>query len=266
MPTYFLRGFDSYTIQARMQPAFSLAVPFGMFFIALVPDGSLLVGLLLGIMGALGGAALLAQVTRDLGSKKQSGLWASWGGAPTTDLLRFRSSSDDAVRGARRQKFAEVTRHKLPTEEEEGEDPVAADERYADAVAVLRSKTYDIAAFPLVHAENCNYGFRRNLWSMKRWGLSISIIFAVCCWGLVIVTVWPLITGVWDIFVIADPNLALVVRLFGAVFNSAIVALWLFLISPSWVRVTAETYAKQLFGALDNFDDAITGDGRHYHE
>ena len=40
-------------------------------------------------------------------------------------------------------------------------------------------------------------------------------------------------------------------RLVGSVFNTVVIAVWLAIITPEWVRTTAEAYAQRLLGAID---------------
>ena len=77
-------SFDQYTWKARIQPALLTVLPLGVLLSIWMPGDSLHTGGLLGIISTGGGTALLAQIGRDRGSKKQSLLWGSWGGSPTT--------------------------------------------------------------------------------------------------------------------------------------------------------------------------------------
>src|SRR2546426_4811456 len=65
---------------------------------------------------------------------------------------------------------------KLPTAQQEADDPPAADVVYEACGAFLRDKTRDQKKFPLVFEENCNYGLRRNLWGMKPIGIAIATL------------------------------------------------------------------------------------------
>lgn len=58
--------------------------------------------------------------------------------------------------------------------EQEQADPTAADHSYAAAVAVLREATRDTNRYPLVFAENVSYGFRRNCWAIRPFGIVTS--------------------------------------------------------------------------------------------
>ena len=48
----------------------------------------------------------------------------------------------------------------------------------------MRQNTRDIKRFPLLFVENVTYGFRRNLFGLKRIGLGINAIVVVACVSL----------------------------------------------------------------------------------
>ena len=154
---------DLYTFRARIQPALAVALPLGFLMFALLPGHHFFVTAFFGLLGAAGGTAVLAQVGRDRGSRKQDELWESWGGAPTTRLLRHRH---------------------IPG------DPESADARYREVTLALQGATRDRSRFELVFAENVNYGFRRNMWGLKPWGLPMALALALVAWALFVLTVW----------------------------------------------------------------------------
>jgi len=86
-------GFDAYTFQARLRPALLVVMPFGLIIASLFPAKLLTEGVLLGLATTCGFTALLSELGRDAGKKKQDGLWKSWGGAPSTRMLRHRDET-----------------------------------------------------------------------------------------------------------------------------------------------------------------------------
>ena len=139
----------------------------------------------------------------------------------------------------------------LPTEEEEAQNPAGADQLYEAAVSFLREATRDTSKFPLVFAENVNYGFRRNLWGLKPYGLAFAILAAVASWGLFLSSVGLPTAESWVDNIVKDPDGVTVTRLVGSMFNTTAVAVWLFVITPEWVRIAAEAYAQRLLGTID---------------
>ena len=182
---------DAYTFRARVQPAFIVVLPLVILLFALLPELPIFVSAFVGILGATGGTAVLAQVGRELGRRKEPGLWKSWDGPPTTRLLRHRRIPGDiTLESDLREQVDQWIDSALPTAQEEEDCPEWADAKYAAAVRALRDSTRDGGRFPLVFAENVNYGFRRNLWGLKLIGVPIAVVLVLFAWTLLTLTVW----------------------------------------------------------------------------
>lgn len=72
-----------------------------------------------------------------------------------------------------------VPHFKLPSREEEDEEPAAADNMYQTATDWLLSKTRDTKTFRLIFEENMNYGFRRNLYALKPLSLILDLVLLI---------------------------------------------------------------------------------------
>ena len=242
---------DQYTLRARIQPACLVVLPFGtLLFVWLLPE-SLWGGSLGGVVASSLGTGFMAQIGRDLGRKKQEALWERWDGAPTTRLLRFRDSCNRTLLTHRRSKLEQLVGFPLPSEEEESEDPVYADQTYETATKMLINSTRDNDRFPLVYAENINYGFRRNLWGLKRWGLGISVTAMVLSWCLLFWSIGLPISDSWLSTVLSNQDWSLTTRLLGAILNTVFTLIWMLVINPQWVKLPAEAYAERLLAAVD---------------
>ena len=242
---------DLYTFRARIQPALAVALPLGFLMFALLPGHHFFVTAFFGLFGAAGGTAVFAQLGRDRGRRKEGELWDGWGGAPTTRLLRHRRIPGDiAMSSELRRQIEEWWSQPLPTDPEEVAAPELADARYREVTLALIAATRDKSRFPLVFAENANYGFRRNMWGLKPWGLPIAVALALVVWTLFALTVWgrPWPDPWWNVLVNPDSNA--VIRLAVAVANSAFAIFWLFWTKPSWIKPVAEAYAKQLMESV----------------
>ena len=243
---------DLYTLRARVQPTIMVALPVIFVVYALLPDYVLFVTAFLGLLGVAGGNDIVAHVGRERGYKKQDDLWASWDGPPTTRLLRHRHIPGDiALAPELRQQFESWLGYALPTQGEEEADPIAADEKYKNAIGYLLEATRDASKFPLVSAENANYGFRRNLWGLRSIGIPIAVVLAFVSWVLLLLTIWerPWPNPWWDVFVNYDSR-ALIWILVGLA-NTGITVVWIFLVKSSWVKITADTYARQLMKSVE---------------
>ena len=243
--------FDAYTFRARIQPALVVILPLGFLMFALLPGHPFFVTAFFGLIGAAGGTALVAQAGRELGRRKEPKLWNSWDGPPTTRLLRHRCVPGDItlIPGLRRQ-VEEWIGYPLPTQQEEKACPAWADTKYEEAVTALREATRDTSRFPLVFAENANYGFRRNLWGLRPIGTSIAVLLVLICWALLLLTIWgkPWPNPWWDIF--PNPDSTAVIRIFVAVANTGFAAFWLLWVKPSWVKAVADVYALRLLESV----------------
>jgi len=229
---------DRYTLQARLLPMFILLLPIGLVLLVWYPATSVWVGALeaLGVPMVL--TALLSQLGRDLGKKKEPALFASWDGMPTDRILSYAKGFLDRATAARyRTKLAQL----LPPvhfldETQEQDAPSSAVEVFRTCTNFLREKTRDQAKFPLIFAENINYGFRRNLWAMRPAGVVLSAL-------AVAGSVSPLL------FVPATPVSAVLVV--AVCVNVCLFVFWVFRINRHWVRMAAEEYARQLFAACE---------------
>jgi hypothetical protein len=230
--------FDSYTLRARIAPAFLALLPMAVSAFLWAHD-VVIAGRLAGVvLGQLGVAMLIAQLGRDQGYVKQPGLWREWGGAPTTQLLRHRNTECNPVlRDAYHRKLRELLPDiTLPTREEEERDPEKADQVYEACAKSLIARTRARDQFPLIFHENVNYGFRRNLWALKRFGTVIAIVGVAAC-GLYLWHGWERSGQI-------SAEAAITVAL-----NLGLLLLWVFRITPCWVRIPAHAYAARLYEA-----------------
>jgi len=233
---------DTYTLRARLMPAFLVLLPIGLALAAWFP------GQFHGWKPVVAAAAYcglllwLAELGRDQGKLKEPALFALWGGKPTTRMLRHRHSALDPVTLARYHAvMGKFIGKPFPNREDEEFDERAADDLYESGVKMLLEKTRDQEQFGLLFKENVSYGFRRNLWGMK------SAAVAICC-GSLIASVIPLYLAATD-----QQPLPLLPYFMGI----AVVVLlvwWLLRVTPKWVRLPANAYAQRLLASCDSLD------------
>jgi hypothetical protein len=230
---------NAYVRRARLQPAMLVALPLGLATLAWSPGGVVGWSLVWSLFVFCGGTALMAQVARDRGKKKEPELFRSWGGKPTTRLLRHRDAPNKTLLGRRHQKLQRLVKGvKIPSVDEELADPGMADEVYEACTAFLLEKTRKKAEFPLVFEENCNYGFRRNLWGMKPLGASIALLGTLAVALLLILNHRSGVSPSPIVLVCAVLNLLLLLG-------------WLIWFTPDWVRLAADAYAERLLAACE---------------
>lgn len=221
--------FDAYGLRARLAPVGLAALP----ALALLGGGLASPTRATSVVAmAFGGVGLVAAgAARDAGRALQASLWRAWGGSPTVRRLRWQSASEPDRQARRHLAMSQAAGFSLPTKEEEAENPALADSRYDEATALLRSLTRDRNRFPLIFAENVEYGFRRNCLGLRPVGLTIAIAAA----------------AVGSTLIVAGDS-----RYFVGIAVSLLAALWWYrAVTPEWVRKAAELYADELMNGAD---------------
>jgi hypothetical protein len=223
---------DAYDRKARLYPAAVVIFPLTLLGLVLFSLPEWWKGLV--TFAAAGGLhVLVIQVVRDLGAGKQDALWASWGGAPTTLLLRWAGKTNLIQQQQRHTAVEMATGVNLPTQQKEAADQEGADAIYESAADVLRAKARG-GDFALVMAETANYGFRRNLYGCRPFGIGVAALVSVA-------EVMLALLGARDV-VEVSPALMIV----AAVFSAMWLAGWVFVVTSAFVRRAAERYAQAL--------------------
>lgn len=222
-------GIDLYAFSARQRPVLIASLPVILVVLALSEPayvawsglGSLL--LTTGLVYALGEKAA------DTGRKAQDALWNDWGGSPTLQLLRHRTTTLNPhtfqkVHAA----LLAVAGVRGPSRQEEDADPAAAELIYLRCEERLRVIARDNPDdYPAVFRANCEYGYRRNLWAIRRWAwLALGA-------ALVVAIVNVVVNGATQLAALA-------------LIGSALYAGYLTTVTETWVRHAAELYALRL--------------------
>jgi len=238
MARMLARSLDTYSRRARLEPALLTVLPVGLAVIAWFPSALTSWGVFLGILTSAGGTALLSQVARDRGKKKEVELFQSWGGKPTTVRLRHRDCHNAVLLGRRHQKLQKLLASKIPNSAEEAENSAHADAVYDSCVARLIEKTRDRKKFPLVFDENCSYGFRRNLWGMKPIGVLLAMLGLLASIARLSLDYYQHTSPTPFSIAAAAVNLVLLLG-------------WTLWFTPGWVRIAADAYAERLLASLE---------------
>ena len=226
---------DHYTFQARLLPALIVVLPLGLVVVAFQPSQSAAINFLAGVLVSFGLTALLSQLGRDLGKRKEADFFEKNGGKPSTLMLSFQSSALDRETLARcHAKLQSIVPNlQMPTHEEENKNMAGAFVKYDSCANFLREKTRDKKNFPLVYSENVNYGFRRNLWRMKSAGMFIAALGIVGC---VVALLYHL----------ASSSHGVTISIAALMINAALFVWWVLRIRFEWVKLAAFAYARQL--------------------
>jgi hypothetical protein len=229
-----MTGIDAYDRSARLAPAYLVFAPAVVLVVVLALGTSQWWSKLGGVLVACGAPLLAVQWGRSGGRARQTELFEMWGGPPTTQFLRFRTGANVSIVGRRHEVVERATGITLPTAVEEEQDPGGADDRYEIAIADLRERMRNETEFSLVLRENIAYGFRRNLWGRKPYGLAVAILALAASGALLIGAAVGHEFGSWT-----DAAL-------GAGFAVLALAIWLAVVTPGWVHEAAEAYATRL--------------------
>ncbi len=239
--------FDSYTWKARVLPVFVVLLPVGLAASLWFPNFVFVERLVGALAAPFGLAMLLSQIGRDFGYRKQPALWTRWGGAPTTQQLRHRTDNSNPVLLKRYHDRLSLLRPdlSLPSAAEEKRDPTQADHIYAACVQFLISKTRDRTQFPLLYKENVNYGFRRNLWGLKPFGITLAAAGLIAA----VLRAWLLRGSPTDLRgeLLVSIAVSFVLLLF-----------WILWVTQKWVRIPAEAYAARLLECCEQLEPPET--------
>lgn len=236
----------SYPLIARRFPVMIVCFTPAVGAAAWCAMGSGWIAALAGLISFFGLGELLAQVGRDLGKRKEPELFKGWGGKPTNRYLSHLHSplSPHTLERYHKRLRNLLSDLRIPTRSQEMADPAAAEQIYQSCTDYLRDRTRDKAAFPLVFAENVNYGFRRNLWGMKCIGIVLTITGVLGCIGRI----------AWDM---RCHQAVQPLGFGGAGIGSLLLILWLFRFTPAWVKTAGDAYAERLFECLERIEPSV---------
>ena len=229
---------DSYSIHARTFPVYITIAPIVLILFAILPNG---LDWKLGVPASIAWlplSYLCRQIGGYLGKKREDSLWSKWGGPPTTRFLRHGNSEFNTM-------LRRLIHHKLrglglyvPSQEEQNQNPREADDHYKLCTKELIRLTRDDKCFRLVFQGLKEYGFWRNIFALKPYGLTLAILsFGVCL--IMVFHDW----GTGNQFVIA---------IVCGLINLGLIIVWLLWITEKAVSLAADRYANFLFeAALD---------------
>lgn len=239
---------DPYARQARLYPALIVICPIALLIVVWFPALWTTLGLVASVASSFGLSLLLSQAARDRGKQLEQWLFDSWGGKPSVALLRHRDARIDEHTKSRYRAFlsAQLAPLSLPSAAEEQADPVGADRAYQSATAWLLTQTRDTKRFAILFKENTSYGFRRNLWGLKPFGIVVALAATLASSAAIAIKYVAGPGGPAPEIVIVTMGLWL------------LAFLWIWLITPRWVRTPADAYGMQLLAACDTLTPSAT--------
>lgn len=233
--------FDEYSLNARVRPALLVLLPLIVAAYLTFPQLYTLGAALVGLVSICGFITALAHFTRHRGRLVESALYKSWGGKITTKLLRHRDSTLDRVTKLRYHDFLSrnIPGWELQTPDDEAKDPSRADSFYESATKWLLEKTRDTSKYNLLFKENIGYGFRRNCYGVKAYGIAISVCsLALAAWSFCS-RIGESAAGAMYIYA-------------SAAFSVLLLCWWTFVVRSSWVEDAARSYSIRLLASCDS--------------
>lgn len=236
--------------RSRFYPALIAVIPLvgvaaGMFGAALEIEQGILT-----LLASFGVCCFLATIAHELGEKRESDLFESWGGKPPVQLLRHRDRTIDPTAKERCHAFLrKKLKVTLPSAADEESDPPAADRIYKSGVEWLLDHTRDTKKFDLLFLANTAYIFRRNCLGLKPYGITIACGSAA--WVLIASYAASLYGFGRETFVSIPHGAAASLAV-----SLAMLVVWLLLITGRTVRTAAFACAAWLLQACDMLDNA----------
>lgn len=231
---------DAYSLRARFLPALIVLTPIVGAASAWVPleQASLRAIVPVACLAAL--ATLLSHFVRDVGKRREAGLFKGWDGSPSVRFLRHRDNTlPEATKDRYHTKLGKlVPGVELPSRRSENAKPDAADGVYASCCDWLREATRERPRFGLLFEENVGYGFRRNLWAMKGAGILTASVGLVA--GLAKASI--------SLYENINPSIE---SLTAVLLSTVLLVWWVGRISRTWVAVAADAYARRLLAACE---------------
>lgn len=242
---------DPYERPARLYPALLALLPLLTLVMLLYgPKATALTGAVT-VAVSCGGLYLTTNLCRELGKRLEEKLYKEWGGKPTTQLLRHRDKTIEAVTKHRYHSFlAAKINETFPDKDQEAKNPEAADEVYQSGVRWLLNHTRpeDNKKFDLIFKENVAYGFRRNALGVKSIGLIVSI--ASLLWVLategVLFSQGHRFIDLTALSRMPEPATA------SLIVSAVMVVAWMLFFTKASARTAAFTYAETLLRACDS--------------
>ena len=230
---------DAYDLQARFAPMGFVLLPLALVAFVAIPG----LGATKIVAGSIAFILLAAfsfvatRMARAAGRARQDALYASWGGIPTTAMLRFRDPRLSVqVKRVHRERLARLgASFPIPDEAEEARDPGGADGKIGAAMDEIRRRAKE-RGLKRVHRENINYGAARNAFGLRPFGI------AACGFALLVLAGLVALRGGFQ------PSAAEVI-VGAATFLIALA--WIFGCTANKVRHHGEAYALEMFEAIE---------------
>lgn len=242
--------FDHYVISARIKPIFFTLLPLVLAVLITEPSVQTWGATVLTFLLTFGVISFLSNTISIAGNDVQTKLFDKWDGSPTTRFLRHEDSHIDEFTKKRYHNWlsANIDTLTLPSKEEELQDKFRADKIYKSASNYLLEKTRDTSKYHILYKDLVNYGFVRNLYALRWWGVSSSLL------AMAIFSVNTNISfdASHSLRSLLDNNLLPFV---GIIVTAVMFTIFIFVVNENLVKSRAERYGKSLLACCDLIDE-----------
>lgn len=232
---------DYYSLRARLIPSLISTLPIIFFVFFIFPSKIIWLNLIWGLFLWCGLSFPIVNIVRSKGQKLEKKLFRYWGGMPSNLMLSHTKTILNKNLLLRYHNLLSklLPEIKIPSEEEEKENFKNSYDIYDTCIAYLRDKTRDTEKYQLLFSENINYGFKRNLLSLK----NISIFTLIFLQSLS-----------FYLYYANHDNIFSELYLFYTGLNSILLLAWIFVVNKKWVKESAMDYSKQLLATLNTLE------------
>lgn len=238
--------FDHYVISARIKPIFFVFLPIVLAVFITEPLVQSWGATILTFLVTFGVISFLSNTLSIAGNSAQVKLFDKWGGAPTTRFLRHSDTYIDQITKKRYHDWLtkNIEGLTMPSPEEESQDRDRADIIYLSAANYLLEKTRDISKFNMLYKDLVNYGFVRNLFALRWWGVGSSFL-AITIFGFDTDMTVQSAKSISDLL---DSSL---LSFLGTIVAAVMLITFLFVVNEELVKSRAERYAKSLLSCCE---------------
>ena len=218
-------------------------MPIGLAVVSLFPTKSTHLGLVIGVVTYCGMLVLLSNMGRDLGRNMEAKLFKKWKGSPTTRMLDPSTSDMPKMQLNKIHAGLEkLTGLSLPEDDNDARKDV-----FETWTTYLRINTrgQDNGQFRLILSENISFGFRRNLYGLRWYGLALTILALGVVIGDHTMITWGGAKP-WHLDMLALRPVAKAAILI----TCWTLLILVFVVKEKWVKSAGEAYAKQLLEAV----------------
>lgn len=243
-----LKLLSPYELRARTLPGMLLIAPVIALFTGLIPMAHSWQAMTAIVVGWFAIGYPIGQWMRDIAQPQQAALFAGWGGAPTTQLLRWSNPSvSDQEKEVARASVLRLGEFKWLTQEQERANPGEADAHLKTVVgAILAAARRHPEQYERMDRASAHFGFQRNCFYSRFVGSIIAAVSAILSGACLVLPGLPVDA---TLVILADG------------FCLAMLLFWTTGVSARRLRVSGDAFAMEVFHHLPTFVENRRGPG-----